>query len=305
MCSFLLTIDGVNSPVIIPSEEAVRKLESIDGPMRIYYWYEGASCGKGKTLPVVGAEFARDRLFVPIERTKENALLCLYSLKQWSFEYMVSELRSETSLQKSINELLKTSSKVETLSAVSFFRDFLAERGSDSLLGTYVEMCNREYRWLDELSEGFNREITVEQFFDQNLPSCFECIKKAQLVKKYALLQNVEGYFLIERGVEKALATGEQKINIVFLLPNDEWQYYQNFSKDCECFKNMLFSRFGEKLNGKCIDVRFIFFRYGDDLNARPYRSLRGEKDVIPSQIGRFLPLAIFTPSPPIEKLQI
>lgn len=286
MSSFGLTVSGLAPFDIQPPEEAVEEIGKIPGRVTAYYWYEGA--GQGNALSVKGAKFARNLLSPLIGRLGQNLRLYLYSLKPWSFNHKATELPLTSKLQDRINELLGASGIVKTLSAAKFFTRFCFEGGKDPALQKYVEHCNRDYGWLNDLSRGFReKKVSVSTFFDGQ-PNLFECVQTADVESKYALMQNVEGYFLIERAVNKELKAGNRQINIVFLLPNDEGKYYRNFPQD---LRGLLSDRFGSAIDGTDIDVRFVNFQYSD--SARPYLpSSKEDRAVKASEIKDYLPAA-------------
>lgn len=98
--------------------------------------------------------------------------------------------------------------------------------------------------------------------------SVFDCLKDIDVSKAYPAMQYIEGYYLIRRSVERALSNGHQKVQIAFILPNDEGKYYLDYPQNIE---KMLRMDFGERLSNKDINIYFQFFKYGGDMNDRPY----------------------------------
>lgn len=241
-------------------EIVVNNLASIEGPIDVYCWYEGS-----QSLPKLGANFMRKAIFEPLYKLKKDAKLCLYSLKAWDFKKNVANISSSTPLGEAINRI--NTAAIECVYSSSFFQ-YCIEIRKES--GVY-EFLNEELpkkKWLFTLSENQRKKgMTIGELFNEQI-SLFDCIKDLDVSAAYSPMQYVEGYYLIQESIRKALSNGQKKIQIAFVLPNDESKYYLDYPKDIE---NMLQLDFGKDLSGVDVNISLQFFEYGDSLTARPY----------------------------------
>ena len=251
----LQMLDEPRSP-----EKIVHQLSSIDGPVDVYFWFEGSQC-----LPQSGAIFMKEQFFEPLYQLKPNAKLCLYSLKAWSFEKTITTMPSSTSLGEAINRI--NTAAVECIYSSLFFQYC---RQAAKIEGFYAFINDElpKKAWLFQLSNAQRKcGTTVGAFFDGQ-SSLFDCIKEMDLSSAYSLMQYVEGYYLIRESVRKGLEKRQQKIEIAFALPNDESKYYRDLPQDIE---QMLQLDFGKDLANIEINIRFQVFQYGESLASRPY----------------------------------
>lgn len=272
-------------------QEAVQKISKIEGNVDVYCFYEGT-----QGLSQSGAAFMKE-MFKSLTESKKDAKLWLYSLREWDFYRPLSKMSTSTPLGEAINKINKTI--LECIYSSSFFT-FCRNVDRNSLLYKFVnsELVNKE-RLLSlsstikdlkggsvkNCSSGKQSPQTVGELFE-NRPSLFDCIENMDLKSAYSLMQYIEGYYLIRQSVEAKLFKGEKNIQITFLLPNDEGKYYLDFPTDIEKFLQL---EFKEELVGRNIDVSFIFFRYGENLAARPYiEKNRKIKKISVSSIGSY-----------------
>lgn len=244
----------------ISSEEVVRNLALIGGPIDIYCWYEGT-----QGLPKRGAQFMKEEILEPLFSLKKDVKLYLYSLRAWDFKNNINNMCISTTLGEAINRIHQTA--IECLYSSSFFR-YCAQVSTDSPLYAFFNQELIKKKELIKLS-AHERIIgcKVAALFDHH-HSLFDCIKEWDVASAYSLMQYVEGYYLIRESVKKGLLKGQKKINVAFVLPNDEGKYYVDLPKEIE---KMLQLDFGSTLIGIDIHIIFQFFRYGDSLKARPY----------------------------------
>lgn len=240
-------------------ELVVNNLASIEGPLDIYCWYEGP-----QYLPQLGANFMKNSLLEPLYKLKQDAKVYLYSLKAWDKKNIL-EMAPSTSLGEAINRINKK--VIECIYSSSFFQ-YCSMVPIESGIYTFLNEELPKKKWLFTLSETHRKTgVTIAELFN-NKHSTFDSIKKLDLSESYSLMQYVEGYYLIQEAIEKGLSSGQKKIQIAFLLPNDEGKYYLDYPQDIE---KMLKLDFGDRLSNVLIDLSFHFFEYGGDKVARPY----------------------------------
>ncbi len=243
-----------------PPEAIVKSLASIEGPVDVYCWYEGP-----QGLPRSGASFMKESIFEPLFALKKDAHLCLYSLKFWDLKKSVTKMSTFTPLGEAINRINRAA--IECIYSSSFFR-YCMQFSKENALYNFINEELPKKEWLIELSAHHRKNGTkIAALFD-NQSSLFDCIKDLDVCAAYSLMQYVEGYYLIRESVEKGLLKGQKKIEIAFILPNDEGKYYQDFPKDIE---KMLRLDFGKSLMNIEVNIAFQCFQYGKSLTSRPY----------------------------------
>jgi hypothetical protein len=242
-------------------ESIVNNLASIEGATDVYFWYEGSQC-----LPELGANFMKKSFFEPLYKLKQDAKLCLYSLAAWNFKKNITSMPSSTDLGEAINCINKTA--IECIYSSSFFQFCSNIQKEESGLYEFLNKKLPKKEWLFNLSKNQREKgTTVSEWFNEQT-SLFDCIKDLDLSAAYSSMQYVEGYYLIRESVKKGLLNGQKKIQIAFVLPNDESKYYLDYPKD---IKKMLRADFGNDLSDIDINISFQFFQYGDSPTSRPY----------------------------------
>lgn len=262
----LVTIDIQPDPV--SPEMVIESLVAIEGPLDVYTWYEGPM-----NLPASGAEFLRENLFEPLYKQKSEAKLFLYSLKVcWTLDADLSRMPSKTTLGQEINKINQAA--IECIYASAFF-NYCTQFSADDPLYLFINEELPKKQWLAALSaDKPEKKLTIGELFNKKI-SLADCIKTENLGQSYSKLQYLEGYYLIReafiRGREafkRGLDQEEQKINVAFVLPNDEAKYYQDYPQDIE---EMLKAEFGEKeMEGFEVNIYFRFYNYLST-DSRPY----------------------------------
>lgn len=271
-----------------PAESIIKGLSSIKGPLDVYFWYEGT-----RSLPKLGAQFMTEQLFKPLYKLKQDIKLCLYSLKAWNFSKVVSKMPFKTPLGEAISSI--NSKALECIYSFSFFQ-FCAQPIKQKRLYTFLSEELPKKEWLVKLSSTQQKKgITVGAFFN-NQSSLFDCIAGLKLSCAYSAMQYVEAYYLVQESVKKGLANGQKRIEIVFVLPNDESKYYVDLAKDIE---SMLELDFGKALLGIEVNITFHFFQYGNSESARPYIDIRpNAPEVNAKEVGSYFDFLSQQPAP-------
>lgn len=254
----------------VAPEKAIGSLASIKGGLDVYTWYEGP-----ELITQLGAQFLRDNLFEPLFNCKKDVKLWTYSLEAWNFQKNVDAMNESTPKGVRINAINKLF--VECIYSSSFFK-FCTQFDQTNPL---YRLINEELpikQWLVNLSAKKDpKEISVEALLGFQ-PTLVDSIKTWDVAQAYSMLQYLEGYYLIREAVARGLDQGKQKIQVAFLLPNDESKYYRDLPGDLE---NMLRAEFGESLRDIELKVFFRFYLYGSK-NSRPYLK-DDEEDVVVS----------------------
>ncbi|CRX38562.1 hypothetical protein [Estrella lausannensis] len=259
------------------AEKVVAEVAKISGPATIYCWYVGP-----EGLPKAGAAFMTDRIIRPLLEEKRDITLCLYSLEEWSFRRAVSEMTEETELTAEIARV--SAASIKSLSSASFFQ-FCKEARKREELYREVSGCLASNTQLMRISERFAPlGITIDAFYG-NGESLLDAIKSMDLKKAYSCMQYVEGYYLVRRLALKAIQEGCSLVNAAFVLPGGEGKYYRNFSED---LPKWLKKDLGEEVESLTIRVSFLFFKYQNGEDSRPYLTRSGDY-VRPGEMSRYL----------------
>ena len=263
--------DTIYSPEVISSE-----LQSIKGPIDIYFWFEGQ-----RGIPEAGANFYKENFFKPIVEVKQDAKFLLYSLIGWNFSVNVPDLKAQSKMSAQINKVNKLA--VTAISAAGYLK-YCTEDNIKENLKTFIADSILNVKYFYELSKDYkNKNKTVSEFFSVK-SNLFDSIGSYDVSKAYSVMQYIEGFYLLQKSVKSKLDKGEKLIQVALVLPNDEAKYYRDY---VDLYENMLKLEFGESLNEVDINIWFRFFSYGEKADDRPY-SEKGPK-LKSSSIQEFL----------------
>lgn len=241
-------------------ESIVNSLASIEGPLDVYTWYEGPHI-----LSKSGASFLKENLLEPLYKSKSNAKLFLYSLEAWNFQRNVESMNKTTAKGNLLNSINKVF--IECIYASSFF-NFCTQYHQNSPLYRFLDKELPKKKWLIDLSAKKDPQgKTVDELFMQKT-TLVDCIKELDVKKSYSTLQYLEGYYLIREAILRGIEQNKQKIQVAFVLPNDEAKYYKDYPDELE---KILRAEFGQNLNDRQIIVYFRFYNYGTNSSSRPY----------------------------------
>lgn len=245
--------------------EVIKDLVKVTGPLDVYCWYDGP-----RGLPEAGASFLKQNIFAPLYKQKKDAKAHPYSLNAWDFSHSVSKMTITTDLGDEMNRI--NTKAVECLYSSSFFHycTFISQK---SKLYDFVAKELPQKKWLMDLSATQpEKGMKVADFFDRQ-STVFDSIGDLDVVRAYSLFQYFEGYYLIHESVQKALSLGQSKVEIAFVLPNDESKYYVDYPKDIEKMLRLDFDKEIDQIN---IGISMQFFKYTDSIKARPYLCKKG-----------------------------
>ncbi len=244
-------------------EKAVSILNKCDKSCYVYCWFVGP-----KRLPSHGAQFMTEKLILPLLERHE---ICLYSIEAWSFAVLFNALSFDTDMIRVIKSLNHPSLKGE--SSFEFFNWLASRNYQNGLLKEAICKKFSSEEWLINISDKFQAlGITISDFYHQE-STLLDCLKDWDLIKAYSCLQFLEGYFLVSQRVSKALVNQEKEVNVGFLLPGGEGKYYRDLS---DTLRQWLPLDLGEQVNQLKIRIDFLFFKYRNNSDTRPYLSKEG-----------------------------
>jgi hypothetical protein len=244
----------------LPLPQITAEIAQMASP-HVLLWYIGIY-----GLKKEGVRFYRDSIIDPIVKKHENAQFWLVDLTAWgALRNPQISINTTSSLVDKIEEFgiqnVKCIKSSETFEKMQAIKDqVVIQHFQKALQRDFVHKSSQEFP---------ESQIKVKDLFTQECPIVSPC-HEMDASKCYSALQYLEGCLLIDQVVQECLK--EEKIEIVFALPNDELKYYRDdtnaFQKDVEFFLN---HKYGSKLRD--VKVTFYSFEYGDDVNHRPYNA--------------------------------
>ena len=269
-------------PIIQSKEQLRAKIQQLSNPQVITWFLE-------KELRIDWFKYLRDDLIAPIRAESKcgNPTFFLYDLGKW---LLLNQKCDKTKLRIS-----SKTQKIKDLECPDikflYSADFFQFLKSNSLeLKDYVNDVlweKRPFIWkinTKKIAKKLPRSnITVKESFRGKNEPLLENILESSVNGSYSGLRYLEGYFLIRKILEENKFKSGDDINIVFLLPNNEDQYYKN-EDDLKSFeKDVLEMLRIEKpsFTKSQITITFIPFEWNENGNdiedALPYKSKSGK----------------------------
>ncbi len=184
-------------------ESIVKQFASIEGPVDVYFWYEGSQC-----LPQSGAVFMQQQIFDPLYKVKQDVKLSLYSLRAWDFKRNITTEASSTSLREAINRI--NTAAIECIYSSSFFR-YCSQVSTESDLHAFIRDKLPKKEWLFQLSGTQRKSGSRISAFFNDRSSLFDCVKDLGVSSARSFIQYEEGYYLIRESANKGLINGQKK----------------------------------------------------------------------------------------------
>ncbi len=239
----------------------------------IVLWYVGAYGAR-----VEGIDFYRSKLISKVLKINPGARFWLMDLSAWK-----ALKDSEASEQKisRVSEYINQSKhpRVKAILSSSIFKQF-NELRQPSVIKYFQDILSRKYLFSKSLNHRKNG-LTVGEVF-KNKPAIFSNILDVDTGMAYSAIQYVEGCFLVLEIAKKTILEGN--VNLIFVLPNDEFEYY---SEQQTTFLNdirfLLMAEMRDQKKTNNLSIKFMPFKYGVNINKRPYNIL-GKK----VRLGRF-----------------
>jgi hypothetical protein len=242
----------------LPLPQMTAEIAQMASP-HVLLWYIGIY-----GLKKEGVRFYRDSIIDPIAKRQNNAHFWLVDLTAWgALRNPKITINTASSLVDKIEgfgiQNVKCIKSSETFEKMQEIKDLVVvDHFQKALQRGFVHKASQEFP---------ESQIQIKDLLE--CPIVSPC-REVDASKCYSALQYLEGCLLIDRVVQECLK--EEKIEIVFALPNDELKYYRDethaFQKDVEFFLN---HKYGSKLRD--VKVTFYSFDYGDDVSHRPYNA--------------------------------
>ncbi|NGX28504.1 MAG: hypothetical protein K940chlam1_00685 [Candidatus Anoxychlamydiales bacterium] len=254
-------------------DELTKELESLANP-QIITWFMGRASLREDWFKCLSEEFIDAIRKVSTTTSK----IYLYDIAKWQSSKS-DPTREYTSAEfKRIKDLKQ--SDIVCLNSGEFFKFLKSYTLKDKESTNFINYINdiiwkeRPFIWDISLKKSKvtpPKNTTLSQWCG-NWP-ILKNILNQKVDLTYSGLQYLEGYFLIQKMIKDLINSkkASDEINLVFLLPNDEINYYldddKSFEKDV---KNMLAKQNLVSSNMK-ITITFIPFNWENDLSKRPY----------------------------------
>lgn len=253
----------------LKNDELIEEISQLSKPQLIF-WYMGEHGFREE-----GVKYYQKKLG-KILQLKNEAICSLYDLTAWA------ALRKPDRTFKDFNQNVEQINqfaipRLQALKSSDFFQ-WLGEEKNSSI-AAYIKDIILKRPFIFKVSQEFPETgIKIGELFFKHCP-ILEPEYERDTGKAYSAFQYIEGCYLINRILEDALKEETEKINIAFVLPNDEWKYYENaensFAQDVTY---LVKAKFGELASKKQINIYFYTFPFGKHSYSRPYNS--GSKNI-------------------------
>lgn len=249
--------------------EVRKELEQLNTKnLKIVLWYFGQN-----GLRQDSVELYRNELFRPTSSL--NLQFYLYDLTAWGQFGLVppKPLKKSAIAEKLFYEKLK---HYQILFSSDFF-DWLGNLNSDA--STYIldQVVPRKWLWRKS-SEKFNTigpklptllETGIFKFVGSDERWNHILSNKSDL--SYSFLQYLEGIYLVQELINRSKES--DSLQVLFLLPNDELEYYLGSDSQYSDFCTDLYQLISKETQSKFkeINVYFQEFGFGKSRQDRPY----------------------------------
>lgn len=240
-------------------EGLIDEISKIPKP-QVMLWYFGVD-----GLKKEGVNFYKKNLSKILNLSNE-ATCSLYDLTAWgALKNRSVEITAFNTNALSINQF--QISRLACVLSCEFFGWLKKEE--DPAIVSYINNVILKREFIFKGSEDYNAgEIKVGEIFQNSCPLINNILERDS-IKSYSALQYIEGCYLVLRMVESQIDNAE--INLVFALPNNENDYYQDeeksFKKDVTA---LLQEKFKERLKNKRVNLFFLAFKFGKTSIGRP-----------------------------------
>lgn len=251
-------------PMVGSKEELAGAIEELSNPgVQVITWFLGR-----KGLRKDWLLYCRDDLMNVVREVAANCFFYLYDIRNWANLANPSIDRTKIQGSKVTARIRRLApGDICCLDSASYFQ-FLKDCNNERLIDyTNSVLWKREVIW--EKSENMPLSgVSIEDSLGSS--QLLEGIRKRDVLGAYSGLQYLEGCYLIQKVIERCADSDSPRLDIVFLLPNDEYEFYDSggFENDV---RELICRQYGE-LN-KPVTISFIPFLWGNDVKERPYLS--------------------------------
>lgn len=247
----------------ISKEETVFEIAKLSNP-QILLWYIGPNGLKNKSV-----DFYRDSIISPILNINDQATFWLVDLTAWgAFKNPMCSVHAYSKHCQIIEAFTdKRIQCIKSAKIISKIREVKEKR----IISHFKKSIKKDF--IVKISENFpDNKIFVRDVFPNNCP-IFADWHDCNITKFYSSLQYLEGCFLVNEILSNlAVKNKTTNVEIVFALPNNEFQYYKDefssFQKDLHFFISK--QKYSKNTN-MVLNIKFFSFKYGTQQTHRPY----------------------------------
>lgn len=238
-------------------DELAAQFTDLTNP-QVFMWFIGR-----KGLRQDWFTYLRDTLIATIRDVTEQRRFYLYDLKNWASLKKATTV-VKTKVQKKIEKL--DIPDIRGLDSAHFFQYLQGCDNTEVITYTNEVVWGREFIW--EKSRSFDN---CWKTLEGELGSCplIDAIGDKDYKKAYSGLQYFEASWLVLQALE---GLESERAELVFLLPNDEYTYYQDPDNSFATDVEEIALRSGIEITGE-VHITFMPFKWGDNLKHRPYLS--------------------------------
>jgi hypothetical protein len=248
----------------LSNEQVIVNISQLSNP-QVVVWYIGCY-----GLREAGVQFYKNFLISPIFRQNKEATFWLVDLTAWgAFKSLQCSIHSFSSYCEKIEGF--SDERIKCVKSATIFRK-MQEMSEKDLISYFKKALQRGF--ISRPSKDFpDKNICIKEVFSDTSSVISDwCAHDAS--KSYSAFQYLEGCLLVDEiFMQEVTNKGASNIQIVFALPNDELKYYKDEENSFQKDVAFLISKRCETLDIKNIrlQVKFLAFKYGSDLNERPY----------------------------------
>lgn len=233
---------------------------------QIVTWYIGIYGLKKQCV-----EFYKTNLFNPIIQKNKNSVFWLIDLTAWNaFINRGKSVFQSSAFHKEINAF--PIQQIISLSSSTILQE-ICEISDCEMVNYFKKALNKKF--IKKTSLSFrNKNFLIREIFPTKA-LLVEHFLDYDVSKAYSIFQYLEGCFIVKKIIDKYVNKKPKKIEIAFVLPNNELDYYEDkkhsFEKDIYFLIQHSFEE--DFLQDLSIEVYFYSFIYGQNMLHRPYNS--------------------------------
>ena len=241
------------------------RISSLSDP-QIVTWYIGCN-----GLKLFTSQFYRDNLIGPLYNTMPNADFWLLDLTAWNAFRDVKKCIKKFSSCCDIIEKFNLD-RLHCIRSSEIFRQ-IEETHDQFILSKMQNIQKMGFIKENSLNYKKNNFIT-NQLFPNGCP-LMNIWLSVDTSRSYSAFQFIEGCFIIKNIIHHIIMHDPQrlKIEIAFVLPNDEYKYYKDEHHTFQKSVNLFTTHICRTLGVKTLDVNIFFmnFKFGKKSSDRPY----------------------------------
>ncbi len=245
----------------LTANDIINQIIQIKNP-QIIFWYIGYNGLKKESV-----NFYKNIFINPILKQNYNSYFWLIDLTAW--KAFKDSSTSITEISSHCEYLENFSNQIKCLKSADIFK--IMQTITDKNIINYFKKYLKK-SFIKKMSEKFSlKKILVREIFFNNCPIMSD-FYDYDAAKAYSTFQYFEGCLLVKEIFLKTYKnTNSKKLQIIFILPNDELNYYKDNDDSFQKDINFILQEYFEKYD--TLKIIFYSFSYGTEIYHRPYNA--------------------------------